>query len=563
MPPKKTRARLQVIKIPLDYLPVIHPPAFPPMPRLYLELLENKKKVKPELRNIEYISDNINNTQTPSLTDAENVADKNITEEENIPKILPPSIIPSQTRKATKQPRKGPLKIIDVSEMSQEEISQLSISKAIPSISPNLLTEGFPKAGKSLDTAFQNMRLLANNQTARDNNEENKSQQDFINRDINKSRRHEDSFGRRDEDRSNRRDGDRSNRRNEDSFDEDSFGRHNEGKSRRKDEDKYNEHRSSRHDDDRSSRRDDDRSSRRDEIRKSRRDKDIHEGKSGREEDKSVREEYKSGEEVDNVSRGKYIPTLEDIMRGKESVTNIEKKIPIITGPILPNTVRVSIAPSLEEIQSGRPQMDDKTGFRKMEYVTKEEDHEAGKKRDILFKFKILKRTYKDATVPDFTEYTDIKTLEREYDSIVRQLSLDATVENYRKYLTIGFFALEFVMSNFFKFEEIRGFAQQQLLGMNQYERILYTIGEKSHLSGKKAMSPEIQLVGLIILNGAVFVGSKMLFKATGANIMAMLNPTNASSTSANTSQQPTPASKPKMKGPDIDLFNLTGKKGN
>ncbi len=234
------------------------------------------------------------------------------------------------------------------------------------------------------------------------------------------------------------------------------------------------------------------------------------------------------------------------------------------------NKTYPTVAPSLEDIQSGKPQIDPKTGLRQMEYATKTETDEAGKKRDILFKFKILRKTYSSASIPEFTEYTDLKVLEREYDAVVRQLSLDATVENYKKYLTIGFFILEFVLGNFFKFEDIKGFAQQQMLGLNQYERILYQIGEKSYFSGKKPWPPEIQLIGMVLLNGAIFVGGKMLFKATGANIMAMLNPQPQAQTSFS-GQQPIHApgqtvprvesGRPKMRGPNINLEDLTGKK--
>ncbi len=57
MPPKKAQ-RLKVIKIPLDYTPEDIPAKFPPMGVLYLELLENKQKIKPELRNVDYVPKN-------------------------------------------------------------------------------------------------------------------------------------------------------------------------------------------------------------------------------------------------------------------------------------------------------------------------------------------------------------------------------------------------------------------------------------------------------------------------------------------------------------------------
>ena len=50
----KKNQRLKVVKVPLGYYPENYQPKFPPMPVLYLELLENKDKVKKEMRNKDY-----------------------------------------------------------------------------------------------------------------------------------------------------------------------------------------------------------------------------------------------------------------------------------------------------------------------------------------------------------------------------------------------------------------------------------------------------------------------------------------------------------------------------
>jgi len=545
---KKDRQRLQVIKIPLDYLPVIHPPNFPSMPRLYLDLLENKKKVKPELRNKEYVP-TASGMQTPTLVEAEtktNIADtlKIEDEEKSIPATKPKA-------SAKASSKKGPLQIINISEMSEQQIADLtkkktgsskpihdfSESKSTEEKNDDILTGGFTRSGPVLDSQYRSARLAGSlhakdpvispnrddkRRSDNDLREKYSSPSSKDNRDS--SHREDDHYkdDRRDDNRHDNRDDYRNDDRHRDM-------------DRKHDDRRYE---SSSYDD---------------------RGEDRHKQESSSYEDKKR----------DDLS-SMIAPTagtsasLEDILQGKNPDHSWDSKEIPHTSSLPSSSFGIpKMAPSLEDIKSGKTQIDSKTGLRDMEYVTKDEEIEAGKKRDLLFKFKILKRTYKEATIPEYSEHTELKVLEREYEIIVRQLSLDATCENYRKYLTISFFILEFVMINFFKFEEIRGFTQQQLLGMNQYERILYQIGEKQCLSGKKSWPPEVQLIGMIILNGCIFVGSKMLFKATGANIMSMLNGSSSQSTTPSVSPfQPANQQKSRMRGPDIDLAGLTGKKG-
>ena len=112
----------------------------------------------------------------------------------------------------------------------------------------------------------------------------------------------------------------------------------------------------------------------------------------------------------------------------------------------------------------------------------------------------------------------------------------------------------------------MKGFAQNQLVGMNQYEKILVEIGEKHYMQPDKQWPPEMKLMGMIFMNAAIFVGTRMLFKGAGGGIMNMF-----SGGGTESPQQPKPQvapQKPKtaFKGPDYDiddLLNETSSKKN
>ena len=211
---------------------------------------------------------------------------------------------------------------------------------------------------------------------------------------------------------------------------------------------------------------------------------------------------------------------------------------------------------------------------------------EIKRKRELLFRFDILKKSYKEAVIPEFSEYTDIATMEQVYEDMVRKVGLDSKVEGYKKFLTMGFFGIEFLFSNVFKVD-MSGFAKQQLSSMNSYERILIELGEKAMIEKSKSQWPaEIRLLFTIIMNAVIFLLMKNVMSGGLTNIIGSITGSNNSSSNSSSdggggggmgmmsnimnmmsglggsSAPSTAAPKPKqkMKGPSINLDDMDKK---
>jgi hypothetical protein len=203
-----------------------------------------------------------------------------------------------------------------------------------------------------------------------------------------------------------------------------------------------------------------------------------------------------------------------------------------------------SNAPSLETLrQAGEIEIKNS-----IDHVVAPSLSEEDRLRELLFKFHILEKKYKGSTIPKFTMHSDIKQVQRAYDNSVRTLVLDSNVENYKKYLIAAFAVIEALLS--WVGFDMNGYTQQQIISMNSYERLLVELGEKSYIPDSN-WSVEVRLIGLVLFNTAMFIGSKIILNRSGFNIISDFN------NSANI-KGPTPKfQKRKMKPPNVNLDDL------
>lgn len=217
-----------------------------------------------------------------------------------------------------------------------------------------------------------------------------------------------------------------------------------------------------------------------------------------------------------------------------------------------PQQPPVQHAPTLTELeQKGFYQRD--LEFRNITNVTGEYEEE-DKKRELMFKFDLLKKSYPTSAtmLPEYSIHSNLKEMQKAYEDSVKRLSLDSTVGTYKTYLIGGFSVVEFVFGNFLGFD-MQGFTQQQIINMHSYERLLIELGEKSYVPTGSKWPVELRLLGIIVINAGIFIVSKMIMKKTGANLMNMINTMNAPAGGTGAPARP----KRRMKGPDVDLNDI------
>lgn len=211
-----------------------------------------------------------------------------------------------------------------------------------------------------------------------------------------------------------------------------------------------------------------------------------------------------------------------------------------------------SMAPTLAELQAQGGYVP-KREFRDMTQPNISEQEQEDLKRELMFKFDLLKKSYPSANIPEFTIHSEYHMMQKTYENTVRRLSLDSSVENYKTYLIGLCMGCEYIFGHFLNFD-MQGFTQQQIINMSSYEKLLIELGEKSYVPTGSKWPVELRLLFLIIINAAFFIVSKMIMKKSGANLLGMINGMNGSR--APNGDVPT-VKKRRMKGPNINLDDI------
>lgn len=206
--------------------------------------------------------------------------------------------------------------------------------------------------------------------------------------------------------------------------------------------------------------------------------------------------------------------------------------------------------PTLAEIEE-KGGYNRKKAMRDINNITMSEQEEEDAKREMIFKFEMLRKSWPGSAIPEFTIHSDFSSMKKSYDMTVKRLSLDSSVDYYKKWLTACFMATEFILGNFLGLD-MAGFTQQQMVSINQYERLLIEMGEKSYSPTGSKWPVEARLLFMVIGNAAIFVGIKMMQKKTGVSLMGMMNDLQTPKT-----QPSVRSSKRRMKPPNIDVDNL------
>jgi len=175
-------------------------------------------------------------------------------------------------------------------------------------------------------------------------------------------------------------------------------------------------------------------------------------------------------------------------------------------------------APTLKEVQKT---FGNKTNIVNLQYEESKDEDDL--KRELLFKFQRLKKTCPKTEFPEFNMMSNHENMKRVYDSTVRNLAVDSTVESYKSYLMMGFMGCEVVLGKIGF--DMEGYCQQQTLYMNKYEKLLLELGEKSYIpSGLSKWPVEIRLMVLFLFQTTIFVVSKIIAKRTNVNVLQMYN---------------------------------------
>ena len=182
------------------------------------------------------------------------------------------------------------------------------------------------------------------------------------------------------------------------------------------------------------------------------------------------------------------------------------------------------------------------------------EEREAKEREEYIWRFKIIKKKYKNKDIHEYNEHDDLQEMKTAYNRLTRDLELDTNVEAYKSYLIGGFMLTEWVCNEFIGID-MRGYAAQQMKIQHKYDSLLIELGEKSRTRWGMNLPVEAKLVGFILFQAGIFYLGKVIAARGGGTAYEIFKGMAGYDPMEETA--PPTKKKKKMKGPSVSVDDI------
>ncbi len=174
--------------------------------------------------------------------------------------------------------------------------------------------------------------------------------------------------------------------------------------------------------------------------------------------------------------------------------------------------------PKEEEPEEPDEDSDDEKDTRTPEEIEMEE------RTEFYWRFKILKKAYPkrtDIVLPE--DHEDITVIKKNYAFIRKEIDLETSLDKYEKYLGMAWIIMEFCFIKYLNVD-MKGFAAEQIRNREQYNLLLFELGEKYYDGYESKWSVEMRLVGLVLFQTFAFFVMKHIGNQLGDGVASMLS---------------------------------------
>lgn len=149
------------------------------------------------------------------------------------------------------------------------------------------------------------------------------------------------------------------------------------------------------------------------------------------------------------------------------------------------------------------------------DYDSMKPEQQAAIRARFITQFGTLRKTWSNYYIPEITPDMSLSTIHVQYETYIRHIKIQKSVEDSRIYLILMWLAIQFCCKKFLNID-LSGYVEAQMKSINKYDLLLAELGESKYKQSNGQLQEiqypvELRIIWIAVVNAGIFLLVKYL----------------------------------------------------